>query len=251
MNEASNLRPSPPRWALWSALLFAVIFPTAISWVEYLGAAPEGGRLNVGTPIAYGGGKMVQFAWPLLCFWMWERRLPRLERPHFRGAALGVSFGLVVGAGALGLYFGWLRDTVLFAQASVKIHGRLGELGLNSPAGFALFAFFIAVLHSLLEEYYWRWFLFGWLRRVVAVPLAIVLSSVAFMFPHVYALATFLGAEHVTAIMVFTLCTGAGGAAWAWLYQQSGSLYAPWLSHLLVDAALFVVGYDLFFVRAV
>jgi membrane protease YdiL (CAAX protease family) len=87
-----------------------------------------------------------------------------------------------------------------------------------------------------------------WLRRVVSVPRAAALSSVAFMVPHVYALATFLGPEQVTAIVVFTLCTGGGSAVWCWLYQRSGSLYAPWLSHVVVDGALFVVGFDLFFV---
>jgi len=38
--------------------------------------------------------------------------------------------------------------------------------------------------------------------------------------------------------------------AWAWLYLRTGAVYAPWVSHMLIDASLFVVGYDLFFVRA-
>jgi len=36
-----------------------------------------------------------------------------------------------------------------------------------------------------------------------------------------------------------------GGAFWAWLYHRSGSLVGPWLSHLLVDSAIFVIGYDI------
>jgi membrane protease YdiL (CAAX protease family) len=73
------------------------------------------------------------------------------------------------------------------------------------------------------------------------------LSSLGFMMPHLFALAIFLGPEQALAITLFTLCVGVGGVAWAWLYQKSGSLYAPWLSHLLVDGALFAVGFDLFF----
>jgi uncharacterized protein len=38
-----------------------------------------------------------------------------------------------------------------------------------------------------------------------------------------------------------------GGAFWAWLYHRSGNLIAPWLSHALIDAAIFTVGYDLTF----
>jgi uncharacterized protein len=44
---------------------------------------------------------------------------------------------------------------------------------------------------------------------------------------------------------LFSLSVAVGGAFWAWLYQRTGSLYGPWLSHLLVDAAIFLVGYDL------
>ena len=31
----------------------------------------------------------------------------------------------------------------------------------------------------------------------------------------------------------------------AWLYERGGSVWSPWLSHLLVDAAIFVIGWDL------
>jgi membrane protease YdiL (CAAX protease family) len=47
----------------------------------------------------------------------------------------------------------------------------------------------------------------------------------------------------------FAACVAVGGAVWAWLYQRTNSVYAPWISHLVVDASLFVIGYDLFFVR--
>ena len=43
----------------------------------------------------------------------------------------------------------------------------------------------------LLEEYYWRWFLFGGLRRSMPVAAAVVLSSLAFTAHHVILLATF------------------------------------------------------------
>jgi membrane protease YdiL (CAAX protease family) len=37
----------------------------------------------------------------------------------------------------------------------------------------------------------------------------------------------------------------AGGAVWAWVYHRSGSLLGPWLSHMLVDAGIFLVGYQM------
>jgi membrane protease YdiL (CAAX protease family) len=44
---------------------------------------------------------------------------------------------------------------------------------------------------------------------------------------------------------LFSAGVAIGGAFWAWLYNKSGSLYGPWLSHALVDAAIFAIGYDL------
>jgi membrane protease YdiL (CAAX protease family) len=44
---------------------------------------------------------------------------------------------------------------------------------------------------------------------------------------------------------LFTLAIVIGGAFWAWLYRRTGSLAGPWLSHALVDATIFVIGWDL------
>jgi membrane protease YdiL (CAAX protease family) len=38
-----------------------------------------------------------------------------------------------------------------------------------------------------------------------------------------------------------------GGSVWAWLYNRSDNFYAVWASHALVDAAIFIIGYDLIF----
>ena len=73
---------------------------------------------------------------------------------------------------------------------------------------------------------------------------AILLSSVAFVGHHIIILAAYFGWTS-PATVLFSACVGVGGAAWAWLYSRSGSLLGPWLSHLLVDAAIFIIGYDL------
>jgi membrane protease YdiL (CAAX protease family) len=232
---------------LWLALAFALLFPTVMAAVEFVAMTQDHGGLNPATQLAYGGGRVVQFTFPLLCLWIFEHRLPRPAMPTRSGLVLSVAFGLVIGLGIIVLYFAVLRDTAVFAESPLRLHGKLAEYGLDSPGGFALFAGFVTVVHALLEEYYWRWFVFGWLRRMATLGTAIALSSLAFMAFHVFALQTFLPGSFW--VVPLTVCVGVGGAVWAWLYHRSGSLCALWLSHLLVDAALFVVGYDLFFVR--
>ena len=82
------------------------------------------------------------------------------------------------------------------------------------------------------------------LRTLTTLGWAIFISSVGFMAHHVLVLGLYFG-WFSPATVVFSLATAVGGAFWAWLYARSGSLYAPWLSHLLIDAGIFWVGYDL------
>jgi hypothetical protein len=122
----------------------------------------------------------------------------------------------------------------------------LEEFHLNTPARYLLLAAFMSVVHSLLEEYYWRWFVFGGLRRCLPGSVAIVVSSLAFMAHHVIILVSYFPGNLPMAL-VFSLGVAVGGAVWAWLYGRYQSLYAPWMSHLLIDAAIMAVGYDIAF----
>ncbi|HMF12500.1 MAG TPA: CPBP family intramembrane glutamic endopeptidase, partial [Gemmataceae bacterium] len=201
------------------------------------------------THVFYPIGQAIQFSLPVVFVAMTTRRLPRPARPHLGGMGLALAFGLAVAAGTLLLYYVFLRDTSVFADSPARIKSVLARFGADSPLGFVIFACFVTVPHSLLEEYYWRWFVFGRLRHVVARGWAIGLSSLGFAAFHVFPLNAYLSGHFFSAVLPFTACVAAGGAIWAWLYERTGSVYAPWLSHLIVDASLFVVGYDLFFVR--
>jgi membrane protease YdiL (CAAX protease family) len=103
---------------------------------------------------------------------------------------------------------------------------------------------FYSLVHSGLEEYYWRWFVFGQLSRRVPLAAAIAISSLGFMAHHVLVLSQFFHG-YGAATWFFSLCVAVGGAVWAWLYQRSGSLYGPWVSHMIIDAGLMVIGYQL------
>jgi membrane protease YdiL (CAAX protease family) len=142
-------------------------------------------------------------------------------------------------------YFGWLRHGSLLAATAGKVREKLEEFGVAGPALFLVVAFFYCVVHSLGEEYYWRWFVFGGLRRLLPVWMAVVLSSLAFALHHVIVLSVYLPGRTYTAVLPFSLAIAVGGAFWAWLYNESGTLYGPWLSHFLVDGAIFVIGWDL------
>jgi membrane protease YdiL (CAAX protease family) len=222
-----------------------MIFPTVMAWAYFVALAAEGGRPNLGMMIAFAIGKGVQFAFPAVYVWLREPHRLRITAPTARGLNAGIGFGLFVSACALGLYYFWLSKSSLLAHASEKIYHKLQEAGCATPARFVLLGVFIALIHSLGEEYYWRWFVFGWLRRYLALPWAVLLASLSFGAHHVIVLAVYFPGRFWTAAVPLSLAVAAGGAVWAWLYERTGSLYATWISHAMIDGAVMVIGYDL------
>lgn len=263
-----------------AALVLAMVFPTVLTLAYFVLLAGSPAWLQ---QAVYAIGKTVQFAFPMVLVAMLlarrrcgragladsASRLRRLAavagrqvrraklrlrqlcwprsswfRRNAGSLAVGVGFGLLVLAAMFGLYQLVWQANPAFAGATLAIRDKIVGLGIGRLWIYAAVGVFYALCHSALEEYYWRWFVFGQLRsRLRRVP-AVAISSLAFMSHHVILLATYFGWASPRAY-VFSLCVAAGGAVWAWLYDRSGSLISPWLSHLMVDAAIFLVGFDL------
>jgi CAAX protease family protein len=228
---------------IWPAIVFALAFPTLLTWVYFIALAGEPAAVQ---QTAYTTGKLIQFAFPVFWAWFYRRRSLAFPQPRLAGVLEGLVFGAIVGGGMLAAYHFWLKPTGFFQAAAEPILAKLTGLGLLTPTAFIVLGIFYSLAHSLLEEYYWRWFVFARLSEVTRLPIAIAASSLGFMAHHVVVLATYFGWAS-PATWLFSGAVAIGGAVWAWLYHRSQSLIGPWLSHLLVDAAIFTVGYDLVF----
>ena len=137
-----------------------------------------------------------------------------------------------------------LRDTSAFAAAAPKIHAKINQFGIDAAWKYAVLGVFYSLIHSFLEEYYWRWFVFRQLHKLLPLWTAILISALAFMGHHVIVLSQFFS-ELPWLAWLLSAAVAIGGVFWAWLYDRCGSLYSAWLSHLLIDAGIFWVGYDL------
>jgi membrane protease YdiL (CAAX protease family) len=238
------VRTSNPVKPPWAALGFAMAFPTALTLAYFVLLA---GRQRALVQAVYTVGKAVQFGFPLAWTAWSTGRFPRPSLPGRRGAGVGFAFGVAVLVGALTLH------TTLLAFAggldgglAAAVQAKVAAFGVTSPRRFLALGAFYSLLHSLAEEYYWRWFVFGELRRAVRASTAAIASSGAFAAHHLIIIGTFFGwTSPLTPAL--TLAVAVGGAFWAWLYHRSGSLLGPWISHMLVDAAIFAVGYQLAF----
>jgi len=240
----------------WSGLIFAMVFPTVMTWLYFVALArPSDSHSsqtlalpgNFWVQAAYGAGKVLQFSFPVLFLFFVDPKSLQPGRPHFKGLGLGIGFGLLVGAGVFIFYWAGLRYWLIEIGAADQIRSKIEEFNSATPIRYLGLAAFLAMGHSLLEEYYWRWFVFGRLRKFLPLPLAIAMSSLAFMAHHVIVLGRFFPNDFWKAAVPFSLGIAVGGAFWAWLFNRSGSIYSPWLSHLLVDTAILAIGYDMLF----
>jgi membrane protease YdiL (CAAX protease family) len=228
-----------------------MLFPSLMAWIYFVLLAPPTATSppSYAALLAYGAGKLLQFGFPLLWVGLFERERLRLQSPSFQGLEWGLAFGLAVGTFILAVYFFGLRDGSLLNETPAKVKGKVAQFHMATPGLYLLMAVFLAGAHSLLEEYYWRGFVFGELERRWHVLPAILVSSLAFMLHHLVILYMFLPGRFLLAALPFGLAVAAGGSAWAWLYHRTGTIYSCWISHLVVDAAIMAVGYDMVFYR--
>ena len=222
-----------------------MLFPMCMAWLYFVALVTEQAQANTAVQTAFAVGKLAQGLFPALYVWWYERERLVLRHPTRDGLAWGAGFGLLVAAAIVGLYLFWFKTSPLLGNTPQKILHKLQESGMASPGAYLGMAVFYCVLHSLFEEYYWRWFVFGTMRRHMPVAVANVLSSLGFMLHHVVILGMFFPGHFWTLALPFSLGVAVGGAVWAWIYHRTGSLYAAWLSHALIDAALMAVGYDM------
>jgi membrane protease YdiL (CAAX protease family) len=251
MSHSSLTAELPATRADRVMLAIALTLPTLVTWLYFVALADQPTAVQ---QWAYGVGKVVQFALPVL--WVWcvvgrglpERRSAPAQVPPGRrdllNVGLGLAFGLAVMGAMAGLYYFCLKPAGLFDGPMLAVREKVASFGVHSAASYMALAAFYSLGHSLLEEYYWRWFVFGHCCRSLKPATAVLLSSVGFAAHHVLVLGTYFGYGSPLT-WLFTAGIVIGGAFWAWLYRRSGSLVGPWLSHALVDAAIFVIGWDL------
>jgi membrane protease YdiL (CAAX protease family) len=174
-----------------------------------------------------------------------ERRRISFSRPSFGGLAGGAALGALIAAAIFGAYFGFAGGWIDRAE----VRALAADKGLARKALFIPMAFYWVFVNSALEEYVWRWFVFGKCRAVaqklrLPVSAAIVASALFFTLHHVIAMRALFD-WRVTALG----CSGVfvGGAIWAWAYERWRSIWPCWVSHIMADAPIFVIGWRLIF----
>lgn len=190
--------------------------------------------------IVFSFSKFWIFFLPLVWRIFVDKKPLSLSRPACGGFAVAAGLGILISLIIVGFYLTlgrMLIDPQMLRDMAAKI-------GLNKLPVYLAGAFYWITINSVLEEYVWRWFVVEKFTDLVSDKAAIAASALAFTIHHVVAMQIFFS-PLVTAIAGMGIWIG--GACWSWCYIRYRSVWPPYLSHAIVDLAVFGVGYFLIF----
>lgn len=193
----------------------------------------------------YAGVKLYTIVWPVIAvWWILREDLQEFRRLLvFRKRILleGAGWGMLMSSAIVVVLLSPLGEAVR-EQAGV-VRDKAEQMGVVSQ--FILFGLLISMLHSFLEEYYWRWFVFGHLHRFMKSKLlAHVVGAFGFAAHHIVVTTQFFDGAMG---WIFGIAVGVGGGIWSWLMIRHRSLIGAWISHIIVDLTLMSIGYWLIF----
>jgi membrane protease YdiL (CAAX protease family) len=232
----------------WLALAFAILFPSIVTYIYFnlLDGSKSGGQ-----QIAYAIGKALQFGFPVVWIWLFYRHRLRWNQladdnqpppQQTKSIGLGVGFGILVVTTMIALFYFVIQPTETGSRLAKMVCEKIASMGLDSTWKYIALGCFYTVAHSFLEEYYWRWFVYDLGKKFFSIAASTIVSSLGFAAHHVILLGFFFGWDSPWTYVI-SAAIAVGGVAWAWLFERDQSLWSAWISHAIVDAGIFTLGY--------
>ncbi len=223
---------------IWLALIPALLLPT-VSAVGYFVIFDEAA---VAKPI-YIATKAFTVLWPVLASVLILQLRFRSE-PMVGKHRKSIVPGLLIGLAIVAVMVIWMKSPwgEFILSGGEEVRNKVESLGFLDH--FLFFAAFITLVHSFMEEFYWRWFVFGNLRKVLPLWAAHGFAAITFAAHHLVVTCQYY--EFPFALFL-AFCVAIGGLIWSLLYQRYNSLLGSWICHLCVDAGLMWVGYQMIY----
>lgn len=158
---------------------------------------------------------------------------------HFRGKGILKPLGL--GAGLYGLILGAYFVAARFYDFSGIVDSLQADVGVDRE-NFVYVAIYISFLNSLLEEYFFRGFVFVNLKSVCPRWFAYVFSSVLFAVYHV---AMMDGWFNLLIFLLVMAGLTAGGMIFCRLNEKLGTIHVSWFVHMFANFAINTIGFIL------
>jgi uncharacterized protein len=218
----------------WLCLLPAMAFPSIAAYA-YFDLAHNSGAIQG----LYVFEKGLALFWPILAQAWILGEPPVLQgrrlSTDLRALPLGAALGLLAG---LGIVLAYTYSTLgpLVDLSAPVIKAKMSQAGILDHM--VPFVIVLSTLHSALEEYQWRWFVYGNLKKLLPPFWANMAGAWSFAAHHFIILFYFFPPLPA---LFFGLAVVVAGLVWQWMLETQKSLAGSWLAHALVDGAIFVV----------
>jgi membrane protease YdiL (CAAX protease family) len=165
---------------------------------------------------------------------MEELNLRYLDKNRFKlGFIFGISSFLIV----LAAYF--------IFKGAIDLNGIVSDLQEKNitPANFILIGLYVTLGNSLLEEFFFRGFIFLNLYNMKKEKLAYLYSSMLFGLYHI---GIFKAWFNIWLILLCLVGLITVGFIFNWLNTKSNNFINSWLVHIFADSAIILIGLKMF-----
>ncbi|NJK48494.1 CPBP family intramembrane metalloprotease [Candidatus Gracilibacteria bacterium] len=194
---------------------------------------------------------LLMLAVPLV-WYIWSDRPPgsakgdrstiKISPPKSKELLAGTILGLLMFGAILAAY--WFVGRSWIDLESIRM--RAQQAGTGNASIYLVGAIYFSFVNSLFEEYIWRWFIASQCAIIIPGIRAIFLSALLFTLHHIIGLAAYVDWR---VVLVGSLGVFVGGVIWSWCYLTYRSIWSSYISHILADLAIAIVGWQLLFGR--
>ena len=143
---------------------------------------------------------------------------------------MGLSIYMLI----IGAYF--ILTTYIDLSEIRKILYKSRDVNKNN---FFYVAVYISLLNSLLEEFFFRGFLFLSLNKITNRVLAYFVSALAFAIYHIGIMVDW---ANIVMFLLALITLFTGGLIFNYLNEKDKNIYNSWLVHMFVNFALNTIG---------
>ena len=165
----------------------------------------------------------------------------RLPKFTWQKVRVGLIWGVLMFGAIITAYFLIGQQTIDLTAVRAKAI----EVGIINPSLYLAGCVYWSFINSFIEECTWRGFVVSRCKVLVPNAIAVILAALFFTIHHSIAL---YGYTHSWSIVLLgSLGVFIAGIVWVWCYDNYQSIVPGYISHILADLAIAIVGYQLLF----
>ena len=185
--------------------------------------------------------KMFLFLFIPILYALINKKLDLIKFFHINSASQ-IKKSLLLGLGIYGIIMASYFVLMNFISLD-NIQNILSDNLNVSKSNFLYVAIYISFINSLLEEFFFRGFIFLNLNRTISRPKAYGISAFAFAIYHVAILSKWF---NPIIFIISMLGLFIGGLIFNWLNEKNENLYSSWLVHMFANFAINTVGFIMY-----